>query len=345
MSRVGVSLSLRVLLETESLNMAGTVGNVVKHRRAPIVIVDREGNYRLVYVPAISGMSVAHHYQRHLARIANEMGLPVTRMSLAGFYMKFSDNRIIEEFYDEVRGELKKAAGLKDPSQRLCEYEKILVGKCTVADVAGFLYTDGPVKRTSRVSFSYLIPALDTVREGAVGLVPQIHVRYTPTARERQQALINKDNASSLYTMTVALDLSGIGVLELCSALGGPGSLDCEERRKRAEAALKALAALIGNMDFGAGRARSSPHWMIRSMAVAAWEGVVPLQATPGHDKHYIASTLARAESLKKAGLLDEYKIVVYDEEGSSVGLNVEKAKDPVEAVMAARDYVDRVCG
>ena len=81
MSGAYLSLSARLLINLESLNMAESVGNVTKHRRAPVV-VDGEGGYRLVYVPVVSGMSLAHHYQRLLATAASRSGINVSRMSL-----------------------------------------------------------------------------------------------------------------------------------------------------------------------------------------------------------------------------------------------------------------------
>ena len=99
---VYLSLSARLLVNLESLNMAESVGNVTKHRKAPVVRVG-EGGYRLVYVPVISGMSLAHHYQHLLAKLAKERGINVTRMSLLGYFMKFADDKITQKFYSEVK--------------------------------------------------------------------------------------------------------------------------------------------------------------------------------------------------------------------------------------------------
>jgi len=40
---INVSLTLRVLVNNEALNMAESVGNVTRHRRAPIVIASGRG--------------------------------------------------------------------------------------------------------------------------------------------------------------------------------------------------------------------------------------------------------------------------------------------------------------
>ena len=314
---MGVSLgvSVRVLVDLESLNMAESVGNVTKHRKAPVV-VPREDGYRLVYVPVISGMSLAHHYQRVLAHYAKMMGLPVTRMSLEGYFLKFSDDKVIRAYYPEVQGKAKKTD--------LCGSERAIVQACTVADVGGFLYTDGPVKRTSRFSFSYMMPALDSIRAGAVGVYPQMHVRYTPKAEKEAQALIYVDNSSALYTLTFMLDIAGIGYLDTCSALSGkPQALSADERLERYDASVKALIAMLGNMGFGAKRSRSFPHWRVESIVAIANTGPVPLVPSPGHSKDYIQATIRRAEAQKSLGVISDYHAAYYadPEIGSTIGL------------------------
>ena len=78
---VYVGVSARVLVNVEALNMSESVGNVVRHKKAPIVTpVVRDGEvitYSLRYVPVISGESIAHGYQALLASLASLRGLPV----------------------------------------------------------------------------------------------------------------------------------------------------------------------------------------------------------------------------------------------------------------------------
>ncbi|MEM1718256.1 MAG: type I-A CRISPR-associated protein Cas7/Csa2, partial [Thermosphaera sp.] len=54
-----LSIGVRFIANIEALNMAETIGNLSKHRKAPIIVPTREG-YRVLYVPAISGESFAH---------------------------------------------------------------------------------------------------------------------------------------------------------------------------------------------------------------------------------------------------------------------------------------------
>ncbi|MEM1852036.1 MAG: hypothetical protein QXK14_05870, partial [Acidilobaceae archaeon] len=106
-----LSLSGRFLVNVEALNMVESVGNVTKHRRAPIVTYS-EGKYNVVYVPVVSGEAIAYHYQRLLTQIAESMGLKVTGLDKQGYYLKYSDDDIIKNWYPEID---KKVIDSKNP--------------------------------------------------------------------------------------------------------------------------------------------------------------------------------------------------------------------------------------
>ncbi len=332
MRGVSLTLSLRVLVNLESLNMAESVGNVTRHRKAPVVVRDDKGEYRLIYVPVISGMTLAHHYQHQLAETAHAMGLNVTKMSLLGYFMKFSDDKIINNYYHEVKGKVGKN---KSP----CENERAIVEACTVADVGGFLYTDATLKRTSRFSFTYLMPTLDTVSRGAAGVYPQLHVRYTPEAKKGEQALIYVDNASALYTLSFLLEASKISKLDSCPAMNMNGDLGSEERAKRFQASVKALTAMLGNMYFGAKRSRSMPHWQVESIVVVASRGIVPFIPSPGHDISYIVETARRLKAQAETAGIEEYKLAYYIADNTSKPDNGEEAGTLEEAIKTAADW------
>ncbi|MEM4842002.1 MAG: DevR family CRISPR-associated autoregulator [Acidilobaceae archaeon] len=239
-----LSLSGRFLVNVEALNMVESVGNVTKHRRAPIVTYS-EGKYNVVYVPVVSGEAIAYHYQRLLTQIAESMGLKVTDLDKQGYYLKYSDDDIIKNWYPEID---KKVIDSKNP----CDIEKAFIEASVVADVGGFLYmkkgegdkkrskeseskadkdetpplseskadkdeTPPLIKRTSRIRFSYLVPSLDAVASGAAVLYPQLHVRYAPLPLQRVQALYYVESGSALYTLSSILVASDIAKLEYCA--------------------------------------------------------------------------------------------------------------------------------
>ncbi|NPA96599.1 MAG: DevR family CRISPR-associated autoregulator [Crenarchaeota archaeon] len=357
---VSLGVSFRVIVNQESLNMAESVGNVTRHRKAPIVVKIGD-SYKLVYVPVVSGMSLAHHYQRHLAKAAHDMGLNVTRMSLLGYFMKFADNKIIENYYSEIYNneenikDIFKKLGnkkiknkvLEEHPEYLCKIEKRIVEDCVVADVGGFLYTEGPVKRTSRFNFSYLVPTHDAIETGSVSTVPQLHVRFTPEAKAKEQLPYYNDNSSALYTATFLLEVDGISKLEVCQALSRnpgdnseslPESLGKDEQAKRFEASVKALIAMLGNLAFGAKRSRNLPHWEIRSAVVTGAVGIAPFVPSSGHQPSFIADTVARARIQKEQGVLKDYTIAAYKREDGvdTAGANTYRTLEEAIAAVAA---------
>ncbi|GAB6148791.1 type I-A CRISPR-associated protein Cas7/Csa2 [Stetteria hydrogenophila] len=328
---VYLAVTARLLVNLESLNMAESVGNITRHRKAPVV-VEEDGAYRIVYVPVVSGMSLAHHYQVLLARAAAKAGLPVSQMSLQGYFLKYASDDIINKYYPEVKG---KVGSKKSP----CENERVIVESDVVADVGGFLYTDGVVKRTSRFSFSYMVPALEAVK--AAGVYPQLHVRYTPEAAKQEQALIYVDNASALYTLSYILEASEVSVLGVCKAMGvKPHDLGADVRVKRVKAAVEALVAMLGNMAFGAKRSRSLPHWKVASLVAVASEGIAPFTPNPGHDRRYLADTLKRLEAQKS--VIDGLDAEVHYYAAEKLEGDTSKATrhdTPEEAIKAAADW------
>ena len=92
---VWLSLSWRARVNVEALNMAESIGNYIKHRRAPIAVYEN-GRYVLRYVPAISGESIAHAYQEWLAEEASKTGLSVCDMCKKGEFVKHGSRAILE---------------------------------------------------------------------------------------------------------------------------------------------------------------------------------------------------------------------------------------------------------
>lgn len=329
---VYLAVSARLLVNLESLNMAESVGNVTRHRRAPVAFQADDGSYRVIYVPAVSGMSLAHHYQVLLARAADKAGLPVPSIHLQGYFLKYANDDIIRNYYPNVAGKVGK-------NKKPCENERAIVSSDVVADVGGFLYTDGVVKRTSRFSFSYMVPALDSIKAAAV--YPQLHVRYTPEAREGEQALIHVDNASALYTLSYILEASEVSVLSTCRAMGQkPDDLGAVERVKRVKAAVEALIAMLGNMAFGAKRSRSLPHWKVQSLVAVASKGIAPFVPSPGHGRDYLKTTIERLNAQKDVIEGLEAEVHYYDAEGLEGGEGATGHATPEEAIKAAADWV-----
>lgn len=331
---VTLAVSARILANVEALNMAESVGNVSRHRRAPAVVGDG-GKYWVVYVPAVSGESLAHHFQRILANIAKSMSLPVTKMDEAGYFLKYASNDVIKSYYFEEVG---KVIELNDR----CKIETELVRASVVADVGGFLYTDKLVKRTSRVRFGYMIPALDAIKQGAAASYPQLHTRYSPEVREKEQALYYVESGSSLYTFTTVVEVSDIAELEYCK------EQDFElvkQKSSRIEASLKALIAFLDSMEFGAKRSRYMPQWDVKSLLIAVSKGPVEFVTSPPVHIGYVERTVRRSEVVSKA-LGVKVSLFMYDSEGITIPEDLKKKvavyDSHTEALSAAVEEVLR---
>ncbi|WP_456444057.1 DevR family CRISPR-associated autoregulator [Thermococcus sp.] len=85
-----LSVGVRFEANVEALNMVETAGNYSKHRRVPY-LVEEDGKLKTVYVPAMSGESLAHAYQEHLVGEALGLDLPVCDDCRRGEFYKSMD--------------------------------------------------------------------------------------------------------------------------------------------------------------------------------------------------------------------------------------------------------------
>jgi CRISPR-associated protein Csa2 len=344
-----LSLSVRVLINAEALNMAESVGNYTRHRKAPIALSVGDG-YSVVYVPAVSGESLAHSYQQLLTQIAKTRNLPVTKMDELGYYLKFSSNDIVRTWYGDDLAKVISKSSQVDVSTwlgkaSLADIEKLFLKASVVADVAGFLYTDRQVKRTSAIRFSYMLPAIDSIEKGGVSIVPQLHTRYAPPEPkvERAQELFYVESGSALYTFTAELIASDISRLYYSSI---PDPELEKQKIERVKAAVDALIALVDGMLFGAKRSRYSPLWDVKSIVVSLSKGPIEFIVTPGCTRSYIRRTYERAIALTKA--INEEVINIYAYNGENleeptitqkpVNVSFEKFTSHTEALSRARD-------
>jgi CRISPR-associated protein Csa2 len=327
MRKAWISLAWRALVNVEALNMAESVGNYVKHRRAPLVFFDEASdNYVVKYVPVVSGEALAHAYQVWLAEEASNAGLSVCELCLKGELVKHGARVVLQ---DE-----KLPMPSRDNIDEAKKLERELIQKCVVEDVCGFLVpTDIPVKRTSTFYIGYMVPAYDSMK--AAVMDPQFHVRHAPSLigkgeefPETGQALYYVELASTVYTASAALDLAGIGrasTFELADVVAK------DEKLKRAEAAIKSLYYLLAGM-FGAKRTRFLPNYKLLS-AVAAVSKGAPFNANPGHSKDYVRETSIRAQSFAKLTNSIVEIFAYSSEEGLEAPQGVKLAKTPEELV------------
>jgi len=344
---VTLSLSLRVAVNAEALNMAEAVGNYTRHRKAPVVIAS-EGGYSVVYVPAVSGESLAHAYQQLLAQIAKQRNLPVTKLDEMGYFLKFTSDKIMDWYKEDLEKVNSKYAEILS-SRNVEEIERLLVKASVVADVGGLLYTEKQVKRTSAIRFSYMLPTLDAVEKGGVALTPQLHTRYVhPKMPREMQMLFYLESGSALYTFTAELVASDIGRL-FYSKSDDPDLK--KQRPERVKAAVDSLTALVDGVLFGAKRSRYNPVWDVKSLIVALSKGPVEFIVSSGVTRDYIKKTYERAVNITKAIQEETINIYVYNgenlEEPQLVqefkNVTYEKTASHTEALVRARDKLTKI--
>jgi len=318
-----VSLSVRLLINVESLNGVESVGNLSRHRTVPIVIAERDqqGNvtgYSVRFVPAVSGESLAHGYQSELVDIAKKMNLPLGIYSSRKEFLKFADDDI-----------MKREGFTNVPSKEdeIRKYEAKIMLKDIVADIGGFLYAGKyAVKRSSCFSFSYMIPAVDEIEGSA--MEAQFHVRFSPSELAKQ-APYNVEVGSAVYTFTFGLNISRIGVL---STEYGDKDTELEKklsdtRSDRVKAALIALENFLTNLSFGAKKLRFDPN-IKRLSAVAAVSRDSVFVVSSGNSRNYIKETIDRVNAYKDAmksltGKDVEIKLIVFDDENALNGVDI----------------------
>lgn len=331
-----VSLAARFIANIEALNAVESVGNITKHRRAPVVVYDKASkSYMIRYVPAISGEAIAHAYQFNIAEFARFIyreTLPLCKWCSRGeFFKEMPPDYMIKEAKEIISNKQ------LDIEIKKHEFEKAVIKACLVEDIGGFLFAgEPPVKRTSAFQVGYVIPTLDTLE--ATVIDTQFHARHASVIagkekeeREREMSTNSRQGekrkeemaaqmiyyvevASAVYGLHINVDLDAIGRTRLVKI---EDAVDLEERKRRILAALGGLALTVSGQ-FGAKRTRFNPIEEIRSILVSVSKPNI-FTVTPPHSISYIKSTIDRSSSFIKAfsrfGISSNINLFAYDVE------------------------------
>jgi len=313
-----ISISLRCIINLESLSGIETVGNLSRHRTAPIVVPSQNG-YIIKFVPVLSGESLAHYYQKLLLDEAQKLKINVSKRSLLGEFLKFADEKLLSD------------EGIEPPANEneIRKVEAEIIYKDYISDVGGFMYAGAkgkPVKRTSCFQVGYAIPAI--YESEAAALEAQFHVRFSASKLE-QQMPYNVEVGSALYTFSFTLNLSRIARVSNLFGVKGPHEDDLEkERSTRVKGALNALLQFYSSLAFGAKRSRFLPN-MEPVSAIACYSPNTYFISSPGNSKQFIAMTIERAnkfnETAQKLGFNTDIRLACFDKEGAAENLSIQK--------------------
>ncbi|MCC6019340.1 MAG: type I-A CRISPR-associated protein Cas7/Csa2 [Candidatus Verstraetearchaeota archaeon] len=326
---VYVSLAGRVRANIEALNMAETIGNVSRRRRAPYILKVEDG-YKLVYVPVISGESIAHAYQANLVEAAkliySKEGLtpPVDIWALRNEMIKFSDKEHLTDKLKEVLSKVGKGKlSPKEVEEVQHMFEKVAIQESIVADIGGFLYAEKPIsaRRTSLFQVGYATPVEDAITEAAIEA--QMHARQVAVGLKTEEEKLEEEGeeeskkeeereaqmlyyveiASAVYGITMQLDVSNIGVTSMVKR---EQVVSEQEKNRRIKTALLALAMTMGLQLYGAKRSRFNPFLDIESL-VGVVSKPLPLTPLPPQRKDYIDLTVQKVK--KVTSLLEKFGI------------------------------------
>jgi CRISPR-associated protein Csa2 len=176
-----LSLSARVVVNVEAMNMVEAIGNVVRHRKATLVYRIREGQnerYEIRTVPVVSGEALRHAVQKALAEVAEVMGLPVCSWCRRGEFVKHGV--VLDEFFRDVKG-AGSVAGFEKVAGSIYDGEADS-GVLRRRGRRRLFDDEAPVKGTSVLGVGYMVPAVEGGRV-LYGFDVQFHVRHAPGAQ------------------------------------------------------------------------------------------------------------------------------------------------------------------
>jgi CRISPR-associated protein Csa2 len=286
-----LSMSFRLRVEVEALNMVEAMGAYSRHRTVSLLKPRGDGKgYRLVIAPAVSGQAIAYGYMKTLATLAQQKNLPVCEQCKSY----------------EVKGGFVKH-GIDEEGD-----EEQIVKNCIVEDVTGFMIAKAGVRRTSAIHFSYMVPDIDV---SEVAIEPQFHVRAAKPGEKPQPFQVEAGTA--IYVLGIALDIDKVGVV---ADKDGKPRVVVDNRLERMKMAIQAVAGLIEGLVFGAKKARYLPVYEVVG-AVATLSHPVPFMVSPARvskDGNYIVKTLSRAENFVKLfnDVNEWVKLFYMDKEG-----------------------------
>ncbi len=249
--------------------------------------------------------------------------------------------RLMEVNYDKLCDFCRRFMMFRSPDKTVTSEEEFLK-RCAIEDLHGFLQPDQQIRRESIVKFAFMLPVEDLRAEYAA--VTHNRVVLEPTGRiQAQEAMMvfKREYASGVYGFACTLDLAYVGV-----PLANPVEpvIGLEDRRKRAKAAMLALADLLTGR-FGAASSRALPVMRTTEVICAVAKQPLP-NLVHGFFKDYAEESARVLKAALDSGLVQDLKVFAAGNRPSEA-LKVlredvvEAVESPVEAVIRAAGVVE----
>jgi len=258
-----IKLTTRLIVNAHNLNNEASVGTFTDIRRIKLV----NSNGEVKEVVAVSGNMLKHYHFLYTKRILESLG-----------YDKFCDHCKREEAFRLDEKDTRVIPG-KGELEDYVESEKRIISQCAIEDIHGYLSpTRLPIKRDSRVRFSWLVPVEDQEEALTTALhnrvIKVIPVKQTAEESEKKaeaeekeieekleervkgMAIFYKQYASGIYSFSASIDAKRIGMSDY--TLKPIEELGHDEISLRKLASIKSLVPLITG-EAGASMSRALP--------------------------------------------------------------------------------------
>lgn len=246
-----LSISGEITLNLHSLNNEGGEGNQIITRQ--VTVVDKNGETHTVN--AISGDMFKHIHSSHLAHIAKEQSLPLSK-----YAKKLNPNRISKDDFDSYFKEDDKRK-----NETSADIVSAMIDICTVCDMHGILITDkiGNNKNSSNT------PRKSTIEFGWTVGIPHktntetyLHTKLVPDASgvrgessNEGQNIFHRPANHGVYAFVCNIDVYRIGFNDISREY----KIDDEDRTKRYKALIQSLLSSFINPK-GAMTSTQKPH-------------------------------------------------------------------------------------
>lgn len=273
-----ISISGEITLNLHSLNNEGGEGNQIITRQ--VTIVDKEGETHTVN--AISGDMFKHIHAVHLAQLAKEQGLALSKYAEA-----LNPNRISKNDFENYFEKDKKRK-----NESSADIITAMIDICTVCDTHGILITDkiGENKNSSNT------PRKSTVEFGWTVGIPNktntesyLHTKLVTNAGSTEttgsnegQNIFHRPANHGVYAFVCSIDVYRIGFNDI--SISYP--INDEDRLNRYRALVQSLLSSFINPK-GAMTSTQKPHITDFKGVVAISKKLTPAPTISAINKSY----------------------------------------------------------
>lgn len=289
-----ISISGEITLNLHSLNNEGGEGNQIITRQ--VTIVDKEGQTHTVN--AISGDMFKHIHAVHLAQLAKEQNLPLSKYAAA-----LNPNRISTEELNNYNGENGKNVAKSNGTS--ADVISALINICTVTDTHGVLITD----KVGENSKSSNTPRKSTVEFGWTVGIPYknntetyLHTKLVADASgvkgessNEGQNIFHRPANYGVYAFVCSIDVYRIGFNDIDRTY----PITDEAIKKRYKALVQSLISSFINPK-GAMTSTQKPHITDFKGVVSISSKLTPAPTISAINESYVAEIKKIAENINK---------------------------------------------